>query len=118
MESRHYRLSLGDGCYGPGDIGKITVVDLGLIKGPQLPNWQPEGLLVSCLDPTMYRGEELRYLVLSPRYATDSLSTIRASGGVVGVARMLPGTYTDNPTKFEPHQVAYWAVGVLSVLGT
>ncbi len=92
------------------------VLERGLIKGPDLPNWQRENLLVSCLDPTTYRGVELRYLVLSPRYSTDSLSTIRSGGGVVGVARMLPGTYTENPKRFEPHQVEYWAIGVLSVL--
>ena len=116
MEPRRYKLGLGNGCHGPGDIGEITVLEQGLIKGPDHPNWRPEGLLVSCLDPTMYRGYELRYLVLSPRYATDSVSTIRTSGGVVGVARMLPGTFTQNPTRFEPHQVEYWAVGVLAVV--
>jgi hypothetical protein len=118
MEPRRYMLGLGDGCYGPGDIGEITVLEQGLIKGPDLPNWQSEGLLVSCLDPTTYRGEELRYLVLSPRHSTDSLSNIRTNGGVVAVARMLPGTYAENPKRFETHQVEYWAVGVLSVLRT
>lgn len=92
MQQRRYKLGFGDGCYGPGDIGEVTVLEQGLIKGPDLPNWPRESLLVGCLDPTTYRGEELRYLVLSPRYSTDSLSSIRTGGGVVGVARMLPGT--------------------------
>jgi hypothetical protein len=119
VEPRQYKLGLGDdGCYGPGDIGEITVLEHGLIKGPDLPNWQREGLLVCCLDPTTYRGEELRYLVLSPRYSTDSLSSIRTNGGVVGVARMLPGTFTEDPKRFEPHQVEYWAAGVLTILRT
>ena len=116
MEARRYKLGLGDGCYGPSDIGEITVVDEGLIKGPDLPNWQPEGLLVTCLDPTTYRENELRYLILSPRYATDSLSSIRISGGVVGVARFLPGCYTERSKSFRPEQVEYWAIGVLSPL--
>lgn len=116
-EPSRYRLGLADGCYEPGDIGEMTVLGLGLIKGPDLPNWQREGFLVQCLDPTIYRGQALRYLVLSPRYATDSLSRIRAQGGVVGVARMLPGTYAETPRSFEPHQVEYWAIGVLSILG-
>jgi hypothetical protein len=116
MEARRYKLGLGDGCYGPGDIGEITVVDEGLIKGPNLPNWQPAGLLVTCLDPTKYREDELRYLILSPRYATDSLASIRISGGVVGVARFLPGSYTERPKSFRPEQVEYWAIGVLSPL--
>lgn len=116
MQPRRYKLGLGDGCYGPGDINEVTVLDQGLIKGPDLPNWQREGLLVSCLEPTTYRGQELRYLVLSPRYSTESPSSIRTSGGVVAVARMLPGTHKESPKRFEPHQVEYWAIGVLSIL--
>ena len=116
MEARRYKLGLGNGCYGPGDIGEITVLDEGLIKGPDLPNWQPEGMLVTCLRPTNYHDQELRYLVLSPRYSTDSLARIRISGGVVGVARFLPGLYTGKPKRFEPKQVEYWAIGVLAPL--
>ena len=116
MEKRRYKLGLEDGCYGPGDIGALTVVAEGLIKGPELPNWQPEGLLVQCLDPTTYHEVELRYLVLSPRYATDSLTSIQLSGGVVGVARFLPGSYPETPKRFAPEQVEYWAIGVLSPL--
>ena len=116
MKQRRYKLGLGEDCYGPGDISEVIVLEQGLIKGPDLPNWQRENLLVSCLDPTVYRGAALQYLILSPRYSTDSLSTIRSSGGVVGVARMLPGTYAEGPKRFEPHQVEYWAIGVLSVL--
>jgi hypothetical protein len=116
--NQKYKLVLGDGCYGPGDIGAVTVLGQGVIKGPDLPNWQREGFLVRCLDPTTYRGEELRYLIVSPRYTTDSLSHIQTHGGVVGVARMLPGTYAENPKTFEPRQVEYWAVGALSILKT
>ena len=71
---------------------------------------------LTCLNPTTYNDEELRYLVLSPRYVTDSLANIRTSGGVVGVARFLPGSYTERPKRFEPAQVEYWAIGVLSLL--
>jgi hypothetical protein len=114
MEPRRYKLGLGDEAYGPGDIGKIAVIDDGLIEGPDCANWQRQGLLVMCLDPKTYHDEELRYLVLSPRYAKDSLTSIRTSGGIVAVARFLPGTCIDKPKHFEPDQITYWAVGVLS----
>jgi hypothetical protein len=29
VEARRYKLGVGDGCYGPGDIGETTVVDEG-----------------------------------------------------------------------------------------
>jgi hypothetical protein len=111
MASRQYKLSLGDGEYGPGDVGEITVVDEGTVPGPNSPNWQPEYLLVKCLAPTSYRGKELKYLVLSPRYKGATLTDIRREGGVVAVGRVLPGIFTTRPQAFAANEVEYWAVG-------
>jgi len=116
MTSQRYKLGLGDGAYGPGDIGLITVVDEGNIAGPTLPDWQAKHMLARCLTPTSYYGEEVRYLVLSPRYASDSLSRIRSAGGMVAVSRMLPGCVAEKPQRFEPREIEYWAVGALRVL--
>ena len=55
MTSRQYKLSLGDGAYGPGDIQETTVVDEGDIRGPKLPDWQAQYILVRCIFPTTYR---------------------------------------------------------------
>jgi hypothetical protein len=116
MTSQRYKLGLGDGAYGPGDIGLITVVDEGNIAGPTLPDWQAKYMLARCLTPTSYYGEEVRYLVLSPRYEGDSLSSIRSAGGMVAVSRMLPGIVGEKPQRFEPREIEYWAVGALRVL--
>jgi hypothetical protein len=69
MTTQRYKLGLGEGAYGPGDISVITVVDEGDIAGPMLANWRVEYMLARCLTPTSYYGEEVRYLVLYPRYA-------------------------------------------------
>lgn len=116
MTSKRYKLTLGDGAYGPGDIGEITVLDEGTIAGPKLPNWQAEYILARCIAPNSYRGQELKYVVLSPRYAGVALTDIRRGGTAVAVARVLPGVWDLKPQQFEPNQVEYWAVGSLSLI--
>jgi hypothetical protein len=116
MTSKRYKLTLGDGAHGPGDIDEITVLDEGGIAGPKLPNWQAEYMLARCIAPNSYRGQELKYVVLSPRYASVALADIRRGGAAVAVGRVLPGFWDLKPQQFEPNQVEYWAVGLLSVI--
>jgi hypothetical protein len=89
MDRQRYKLNLSDG--GPRDIDAVVLSDGGVVRGPDLPNWQTEYLLGICEAPISYRGEALHYVTLSPRYVGESLDHIRQSGGVVGVGRVLPG---------------------------
>jgi len=114
VKAQRYRIGLGDGCYGPGDIAHLLVSDGGTVRGPQLPDSQPEYILGICEEPKAYRGEPLQYVVLSPRYTTDTLRTIRESGAVVAVGRILPPCDPRLLGSFLKDQVEYWAVGVLS----
>jgi len=108
-------LALGEGSYGPG--GEVTLLDEGNIAGPNLPNWQPEYILGRCIAPLSSSAIELDFLVLSPRYVGVTLDDIRHRGGTVGVSRVLPGAWISKPERFEPNQVEYWAIGVLSLIG-
>ena len=54
--------------------------------------------------------------MLSPRYASVALADIRRGGAAVAVGRVLPGFWDLKPQQFEPNQVEYWAVGLLSVI--
>ncbi len=110
MTSQRYKLGLGEGAYGPSDIGVIIVVDEGDIAGPTLAKWQVEYMLARCITPTSYYGQEVRYLALSPRYETESLSSIRSSGGVVAVGRILSAFVAEKPEPFEAIEVEYWAL--------
>lgn len=113
MPSKRYKLNLGEGAYGPGDLGEITILDEGTIAGPNLPNWQDEYMLAKCIAPNSYRGQELKYVVVSPRYANASLRDIRRGGVAVSVGRVLPGVWATMPQHFAPDQVEHWAVGML-----
>jgi hypothetical protein len=116
MDGQRFRLALGDGAYGLGDIREITLSDGGIVRGPTLPNWQGDYLLGICETPMSYRGGALSFVTLAPRYAAESLDHIRQSGGVVGIGRVLPGRDPRMSGTFSVPDVEYWAVGVLSLL--
>ena len=116
METRRYRLGLGDGSYGPGDVEPLTIRICQVVKGPSLPNWQPESILAALESPIEWRGELVSYVTLSPRYTTDTLSSIQERGGVVAVGRVLPGNDPRGWTELIPSALHYWAVGTLGVL--
>jgi hypothetical protein len=116
VEVQRYLLGLGDGVYGPGDVAPLTITLGRMIKGPQLPNWQPGSILASLETPIEWHGELVRYVTLSPRYTTDTVSSLRRRGGVVAVGRVLPGNDPHLWTELIPSAVHYWAVGTLRVL--
>jgi hypothetical protein len=116
MEARRYRLGLGDSGHGPGDVGPLTIRMCHVLKGPNLPDWQPESLLASLENPIEWHGDLVSYVTLSPRYTTDTLSSIRERGGVVAVGRVLPGNDPRQWTELIPSALHYWAVGTLGVL--
>jgi hypothetical protein len=115
LKDRRYELGLGDGCYGPGDFPLTFVSDAGFLRGPDLPNWSGEYLLLRCDAPFTYHGEELRYLVARPRYATDGLRKVRDEGGIVGVSRVLPNHIPQITREFAPSHVDYLGAGMLRV---
>jgi hypothetical protein len=93
---------------GPGDIDEVIVLDERDISGPDVSNWQVDCLLVRCVAPTSYHGQELRYLVLSPRFKGVPVADLRRDGGFVAVGRILSGVWISRPQQFDPNQVQYW----------
>jgi hypothetical protein len=116
VNSRRYRLGLADGAYGPGDVAPLTLTLGRIIKGPNLPNWQPDSILAALERPVEWRGELVCYVTLNPRYTTDTLNEIREKGGVVAVGRVRPGHDPLDWTELVPAALDYWAVGTLAVL--
>jgi len=115
MSRTRLRLALGEGAYGPGDVEPFRVDVLGVIRGPDSPNWDHESLLAVCEDPFDWHGEAVKYVVISSRYSLDSLSSIAAQGGIVAVGRVRPG---HDPTKWvnvDPSAVHYWAVATATI---
>jgi hypothetical protein len=115
MSRTRLRLALGDGAYGPGGVEPFPVEVIGVIPGPDLPNWDHESLLAICEEPFDWHGDAVTYVVISPRYSSDSLSSIAAQGGIVALGRVRPG---HDPTKWahiDASAVHYWAVATATI---
>ena len=118
MKGHRYRLALSDGSYGPGDFPLAAVSEVGFVRGPDLPNWAGEYLLLRCDVPFTYHGDEVTYLLAAPRHSTDGLRKIRDEGGLVGVAQVLPNHIPQITGEFAPSHVSYLGAGVLSLCGS
>jgi hypothetical protein len=116
MDRQRYQLNLSN--VGPCDIDTVILSDGGVVRGPDLPNWQAEYLLGICEAPTSYRGEALHYVTLAPRFVGESLDHIRETGGTVGVGRVLPGRDPSTSRVFDATDIEYWAIGILSILAS
>ena len=116
MSRTRFRLVLGNGAYGPGDVEPFLVEVARTIRGPNLPNWDHESLLAACEQPFAWRGEEVRYVVVSPRYSQDSLTSIFLRGGMVALGRVHPGHDPMQWTHLDQAAVHYWAIASAEVV--
>jgi hypothetical protein len=116
VHAQQFRLGLADGAYGPGDVPPLIVTLRQTVRGPNLRNWQPESIVAALDAPIEWRGELVSYVTLSPRYTTDTLSSIRSRGGVVAVGRVLPGHDPLGWTTLIPSALHNWGVGTLGAL--
>jgi len=116
VKAQRYRLALGGGAYGPGDVPPLTISMVQVVKGPDLPDWQPESIIAELDPPIEWHGQLVSHVTLSPRYATDTLSSITDRGGVVAVGRVLPGNDPLGWTELIPSALHYWGVGTLCAL--
>src|SRR5678815_3400931 len=116
MQRARFQLGLGDGCYGPGDVEPFIVEVVRNIRGPDLPNGAGESLLAVCERPFDWHGEEVQYVIVSPRHSTVSLSSITLRGGIVAVGRVRPGHDPVRWPRVDHTAVHYWAVGVATLV--
>ena len=110
MSRTRFRLALGDGAYGPGDVEPFVVEVVGILPGPNLPNWDRELLLAVCELPFTWRGEEVKYVIASPRHFSDSLASIATRGGIVAIGRVRPGHDPMAWPHVDHTAIDYWAV--------
>ena len=93
---RQYILSVGEpwDFESPDGQNRVIVVLLGFINGPcSTPNKHADEsyLLLEAATPFVIRGELVKFMVASPRYAGESIESVASKGGTVGVARVRPG---------------------------
>ncbi len=96
----------GGDCFGPA-LAPFTTEEIGEV--PFLSD--SRYLLLKTLRPVSYQGEQVEYVLISPRYAGTSLEEIRNQGGTVGVARVRPNVQVDLNKGLQKDEVEYIAIG-------
>lgn len=84
---------------------------LGVVKGPDEPNWKSEYLLLEVIEPFVINNEKIKYIIVSPRYKGDTLNTIQEKECTVGIARFLPGFEISVGSQFSKEMIDYFAIG-------
>ena len=75
---------------GPDGPNKVLVEAVGVINGS--PAWQVplESYLLSVIHPFVVDGEDVRQLVVTPRFAGDTLTDLINGAPGVNIARVRP----------------------------
>ena len=104
---RRFRVSCGaGGCFGPA-LSPVLTEELGEVSF--LPDTRY--LLLKLVQPTLYRNDQLEYLLVAPRYTGTSIEELRTHRCVVGIARVLPHVAVDLLKGLKKEEVDYFAIG-------
>ena len=102
-----FRIACGNGgCFGPA-LRPVLTEEIGEVSF--LPDTRY--LLLKLQSPTLYQTDSIEYLLVTPRYAGISLEDLRARGGTVGIARVLPHVVVDPSKGFTKDEIEYFAIG-------
>ncbi|MDH3903452.1 MAG: hypothetical protein OEU84_11110 [Xanthomonadales bacterium] len=84
---------------------------VGVLPGPNLPNWQGKLFLLNVLAPFLCEGEPVSQILCSPRYKGDPMFLARYASCTVGISRVRPGyLYTEHSSVHEA-EIDYFAIG-------
>jgi hypothetical protein len=99
---------------GPNPFSASVV---GILPGPDLPNWQGKLLLLNVLEPFQCDGELVSQILCAPRYKGDPMFLARYVSCTVGISRVKPSyLYTEHSSVHES-EIDYFAIGEIRTNG-
>lgn len=96
-----------DDTWGPR-FGPVIADDAGEISGLSGGRF----ILLHLVKPFQHTGENVEFLVVSPRYEGFTLNDIREKGCFVAIGRILPGKKIDKQKGFSKDDADYFSIGV------
>ena len=90
---------------------------VGVIPGPDLPNWQGELLLLNVLEPFQCDGELVSQILCTPRYKGDPMFFARYLSCTVGISRVRPGYFYTEHSVARESEIDYFAIGEIRAHG-
>ncbi len=114
MASRH-RITIDEPWDFPASGRVMVACAKGVVNGPDKPNWQARYLLLELAAPFVADGEQVRQVLVAPRYSGDELEQAMTEDCVVGIARVRGGVSLNASETFTPEDVCYIAIGRISL---
>lgn len=99
----------------PNGSNAFTAYGVGVIPGPDKPNYDKEFFLLNVEAPFEMDGELVKQLICSPRYEGDSMQMVTSSKCTVGVARVKPQYELSEASSVNIDEVVYCAIGTIKV---
>ncbi len=96
---------------GPDGLNRILTEGIAIVYGPEQHNWQPADYLLRVIHPFEVGGEEVEYLLVSPRHRGDTVEDIVKSECPVGIARVKPDRPVPGSARYQADDIEHWAIG-------
>jgi hypothetical protein len=103
---------------GPDGPSRLVTTHRGQVNGPNAKNWGTRFILLEVAHPFDLDGERVELLVASPRYVGDSVASVEANGGMIGLARVRPGVKLVAEESFAVEDVVYCMIGSIAPMGS
>ncbi|MBW2431081.1 MAG: hypothetical protein JRF56_19160 [Deltaproteobacteria bacterium] len=100
----------------PSATNTFTVYGVGVIPGPDKPNYASHFFLVNVDNPFIMGGELVKQLVCAPRYEGDTMEMVVHSKCTVGIARVKSEFSLENTSTVNPEEIVYCAVGFIKTI--
>jgi hypothetical protein len=96
----------------PGKGNRLDGVIEGSCAGPDEKTWRGKHLLVGLRSPVTWKSQQIKQVLLSPRYEGESLDLLQQGKSLtVGIARVKPDVSISPSQSFSKDEVAYFAIG-------
>ena len=77
---------------------------------------EKSNILLKVVTPFQDHGEQVKYLIASPRHMGDTVNDVLQFGGIVGVARVREGVSVSIDNLLTHENIVYFMVGSLQRL--
>ena len=98
---------------GPDGPNRVLVDAVGIIKDSPASQAAPEAYLLSVVHPFVVDGEDVRQLIVTPRFAGDTLTDVTNGASGVNIARVKPGVTLNKDEVYDGSESVGWAIGSL-----
>ena len=99
----------------PAGSNVFSAFGVGVIPGPDKPNYGKEFFLLNVEEHFEMEGELVKQLICAPRYEGDTMQMVTSSKCIVGIARVKPQFQLGISSSVNSEEFVYCAIGSIKV---